>query len=115
MFFAKKENRKTWWNPQGLQRGRAKVSSITEVFGLDESCDEQMTICGVPEHEEEIRLIAYFKWLDAGCKENTDLDDWLEAEKEYWQAATEDRDQAIMELSMEEEKQYAEKYLEHHS
>jgi len=33
--------------------------------------------------KELISKSAYFKWLDAGCPQNLDLQFWLEAEKEF--------------------------------
>ncbi|MCF8215834.1 MAG: DUF2934 domain-containing protein [Chlorobium sp.] len=30
--------------------------------------------------EEQIRLAAYFKWEERGCRQGTDVEDWIEAE-----------------------------------
>lgn len=35
------------------------------------------------ECENEIRLRAYFNWLDAGCPQGRDVEFWLDAEREW--------------------------------
>jgi hypothetical protein len=34
--------------------------------------------------EEIIQRIAYFRWLNAGCPNEKNLDFWLEAKKEFY-------------------------------
>lgn len=33
--------------------------------------------------DQRIRELAYYKWIDAGCPSNKDLDFWLSAEADY--------------------------------
>jgi hypothetical protein len=42
-----------------------------------------MNFFEIPYRENRIRELAYYKWLDAGCPDDQDMDFWLQAEMEY--------------------------------
>jgi hypothetical protein len=37
--------------------------------------------------QEDLRVAAYYRWLNEGCPDNNDLSDWLHAERELAQAS----------------------------
>ncbi|MBZ4220126.1 MAG: DUF2934 domain-containing protein [Chlorobium sp.] len=47
---------------------KARKESISEVKSPEQ-------------HEEEIRLMAYYLWIEKGSTDGSDIDDWIVSEK----------------------------------
>lgn len=50
----------------------------------------------VPNIEQEIQEVAYFKWLKAGCPDGRDLEFWFAAENEIFHCTSEEEKQLFI-------------------
>lgn len=81
-------NQRLYWDRQYLKPPWLSISDMRD-WTLFDVVDAAIFACGlkpktpvaIPVSDNDIRVRAYYLWLDAGCPEGTGEDFWLKAEK----------------------------------
>lgn len=72
--------------PSAIAQELNSVGTVFEITDLRPAQPANLRFAGflpVPQRENRIRELAYYKWVDAGHPDNSDLDFWLQAESEF--------------------------------